>query len=149
MGGEIEGKNRFMLVTIREIVYRRGRLSVKMKTYFQKGQKYIDEINTMLEKNIEPCFLLNKHCSICDFCSDCTEQAKKKNDLSLLRTLSKKAILKLNNRGIFTIEQYSYTFRPRKIRNRSIYRQKTRHHSLQALAIREDKIFVLICLHHQ
>src|SRR5262249_8563863 len=69
--------------------------------------------------------------------------AVEKDDLSLLHGLTRKDIIRLNRRGIFTVTQYSHTFRPRKSR-RSQPTNGTRkyHHSLQALAIRDGTIYV-------
>lgn len=118
-------------------------LSVKVETYLQRGKNIIEEITKLTRGKYNQKFLLNKHCSICDFSHQCVKEAKERNDLSTLKTLSVKEIQKLNNRGIFTVEQFSYKFRPRKVKNKSIHRKRIRHHSLQALAIREDKIFIV------
>src|SRR6202040_923044 len=47
---------------------------------------------------------------------------------------------KLRGRGIFTVTQLSYTFRPRRRRRELRGKQEKFHHSLRALAIRENKI---------
>ena len=44
------------------------------------------------------------------------------------------------HKGIFTVTQLSHTFRPRRRRRKSRGRQEKHHHSLRALAIRENKI---------
>ena len=47
----------------------------------------------------------------------------------------------LNGRGIFTVTQYSYTFRPGRLKR--VAEKGGRHdHSLQALAIREKTVYV-------
>jgi predicted RecB family nuclease len=86
---------------------------------------------------------LNTHCSVCEFKSDCHETAGERDDLSLLRGLTEKQIAKLNNRGIFTITQYSYTFRPRKTRKRNGKQTPKHDYSLQALALRTKKTHVV------
>jgi predicted RecB family nuclease len=60
-----------------------------------------------------PPFRLNPHCSVCQYKNACYAEAKTKDDLSLLRGLNEKEIVALRNKGIFTLTQYSYTFRPR------------------------------------
>ena len=47
---------------------------------------------------------------------------------------------RLHDKGIFTVTQLSHTFRPRRRRRKSRGKQEKHHYSLQALAIRENKI---------
>jgi len=54
--------------------------------------------------------------------------------------MSEKDRKKLHGKGIFTVTQLSYTFRPRRRRRESRDKQEKYHHSLRALAIRENKI---------
>jgi predicted RecB family nuclease len=58
--------------------------------------------------------------------------------LSLLGNLKPKEIEQKNNRGIFSVKQLSYTFRPKK----NPYRRRKFLPELKALAIREQKIFI-------
>jgi hypothetical protein len=44
------------------------------------------------------------------------------------------------HKGIFTVTQLSYRFRPRRRHRESRGKQEKHHHSLRALAIRENKI---------
>ena len=46
----------------------------------------------------------------------CRAAAVEKDDLSLLGGLTAKEIAGLNRRGIFTVTQYSYTFRPGRLK---------------------------------
>jgi len=89
-----------------------------------------------------PLLRLNHHCSICEFRRDCHAAAVEKNDLSLLRGLKPKELIKLNSKGIFTVTQYSYTFRPRRHRKRAAKVPVKHDHALQALAIRTNTIYV-------
>src|SRR5262249_47219707 len=61
------------------------------------------------------------------------------DDISLLGGLSANEATTLNGRGIFTVTQYSYTFRPGRIKRIA---GKKHDHSLQALALREKTIYV-------
>ncbi len=85
---------------------------------------------------------LNNHCKICEFQENCYAVAKEKDDLSLLKGLSGKEINTLNRRGIFTVTQYSYTFRPRRARKLLANKIIKHHHSLNALAIRTQIIYI-------
>jgi predicted RecB family nuclease len=57
--------------------------------------------------------------------------------------MSDKERKKLHDKGIFTVTQLSYTFRPRRRRRHAQDRPEKYHHSLRALAIRKDKIHVV------
>ena len=56
--------------------------------------------------------------------------------------MGKKQIQKLNNKGIFTVNQLSYTYRPKR-RKKKVITPDRIVHSLKALALREKKTFVL------
>ncbi len=81
-----------------------------------------------------PRLILNRHCHVCEFASACRTKAIEKDDLSLLAGISPKEIEAQNKKGIFTVTQYSYTFRPRK-KFRKAY-----PFNLRALALREKKL---------
>jgi predicted RecB family nuclease len=57
--------------------------------------------------------------------------------------MSEKERKKLRSKGIFTVTQLSYTFRPRRRPKRMRDKQEKYHHSLKALAIREKKIHIV------
>jgi len=80
--------------------------------------------------------ILNRHCQICEFKNACRTKATEKDDLSLLTGIPLKEIETQNKKGIFTVTQYSYTFRPRK------KFKKSYPFNLKALAIRENKIHI-------
>jgi hypothetical protein len=100
----------------------------------------IEEISSAAEK---PPLTLNKHCDICQFRARCLAEAHASDDLSLLRNMSDTEKSKNNRKGIFTVEQLSYTFRPRKRPKNQQRDWSPYYHSLQALAIREKKTYVL------
>ena len=57
--------------------------------------------------------------------------------------MTEKERRKLHSKGIFTVTQLSYTFRPRKRSRRSANKEERHHHSLKALAIREKRIHIV------
>jgi hypothetical protein len=61
---------------------------------------------------------------------------------SLLRGLKGKEIEKLNKKGIFTVTQYAYTYRPRRQRKKRHEGNVKHDFALQALAIRDNKTYV-------
>jgi predicted RecB family nuclease len=91
-----------------------------------------------------PPLILNKHCSACRFYDLCRVKAEQEDNLSLLGGISTlKAINKYKKKGIFTVKQLSYTFKPRKRKKRAKNPPPVIHKpELQALAIREGKIYL-------
>ncbi|MDX1929424.1 MAG: TM0106 family RecB-like putative nuclease, partial [Pirellulaceae bacterium] len=88
-----------------------------------------------------PTLQLNSHCSICEFRSRCDSAARQGDSLSLLKGLGPKAISKLGRRGIFTVTQYSHTYRARRAHGGST--GAPRQHALQAMAVKEQKLYVI------
>ena len=66
-----------------------------------------------------------------------------KDDLSLLSNMPEKERTRLHRKGIFTVTQLSYTFRPRRRPKKLCDKREKYHHSLKALAIREKKIHIV------
>jgi len=94
------------------------------------------------EKQEEPPIILNKHCPT--YHRDlCRNQAKRENNLSLLAGVTSKMIRNYEKKGLFTVKQLSYTFKPRKRKKRTknpstvTYKPK-----LRTLAIREQKTYL-------
>jgi predicted RecB family nuclease len=90
-----------------------------------------------------PPIILNRHCSLCQFSKECEAKAKEQDHLSLLKSIRGKEIMAHNTKGIFTVTQLSYTYRPRKRRQGKDRRPPKYSHSLKALAIRDHKIYVV------
>jgi predicted RecB family nuclease len=110
-----------------------------LTTTANKIQKQLSE---MIETPAMPPIILNDHCRICEFYCTCLSTAKEADDLSLLTSLKEKDITKLYNRGIFTVTQYSYSFKPRRKRKRAKHYVKKHLPDLQALSIRNSIIYV-------
>jgi predicted RecB family nuclease len=89
-----------------------------------------------------PKLILNRHCQECPFEKHCKTQAQKEDNLSLLARITPKQINKLEKKGIFTIKQLSFIYKPRrrnkKVRNPPILYKP----ELQALAIRTTKTYI-------
>jgi predicted RecB family nuclease len=115
-------------------------LKVNIAAFASEVRKRIKEIPAFLACNSPPDLVLNRHCGQCEFKLRCSTQAREKDELSLLSGISEKDRQRLRNKGIFTITQLSYTFRPRRRRKESSGKQEKHHHSLRALAVRENKI---------
>jgi predicted RecB family nuclease len=107
-----------------------------------KVHNTISQIQALQQSATPPPLILNRHCSECEFRRSCRAVAVEKDDLSLLRGLNAKQITGLNQRGIFTVTQYSHTFRPARMRRVAEKAFRKHDASLQALAIREKKVYV-------
>jgi predicted RecB family nuclease len=120
-----------------------GTLKVKTPVFASELRKRIKEITALLAGNSPPDLVLNRHCDQCEFKTRCSTQAREKDELSQLSGISEKDRKRLHSKGIFTVTQLSYTFRPRRRRRESKDKQEKHHHSLRALAIRENKIYAV------
>ena len=118
---------------------------LKVKTSYLVGEvrKRLEKISALLSSSTPPDLVLNRHCGECEFQARCRRIAMEKDDLSLLSGMSAKERQNLRSKGIFTITQLSYTFRPRRRPKRQRDKQEKYHPSLKALAIREKKIHIL------
>jgi predicted RecB family nuclease len=116
---------------------------LKANTLSRIVNKTIGQIANLLSSSSPPDLILNRHCPECGFQSRCTMKAVQQDDLSLLANMPDKERARLNGKGIFTVSQLSYTFRPRHRSKRLATKPEKYHHSLKALAIREKKIHVV------
>jgi predicted RecB family nuclease len=123
-----------------------GRESKLSKVRFspdpRRSQDLLRELKEMAGVSAAPRLFLNKHCPVCEFRQRCHDQAVQEDNLSLLRGMGEKEIKSYLRKGIFSVTQLSYTFRPR--RRPKWARAAPRPHSfaLQALALREKKIYI-------
>lgn len=87
--------------------------------------------------------ILNKNCPICQFRKNCREIAIQEDNLSLLNKVTPKVLRQYEKKGIFTVKQLSYLFKPRKRKKRARHPPAITHDiKLQALAIRTKKIYL-------
>lgn len=90
-----------------------------------------------------PPVILNKHCPTCQFQRLCQTQAEQEDNLSLLDGVTARVLRQYERKGIFTVKQLSFLFKPRKRKKRSRNPPPITHKiELQALAIRENKIYI-------
>ncbi len=116
---------------------------VQLPTLISEAVKVTDKITVLLSNDSPPDLVLNRHCIECGFQVRCRSHAIEKDDLSLLARMTEKERKRFNNKGIFTVTQLSYTFRPRRRPKNLVDKSEKYHHSLTARAIREDKIHVV------
>lgn len=139
--GDLQGKypGSGVLIHGRSCNVRRFRL----KPNGENARQAMQGIGEIQRHNIPPRLMLNSHCQICEFRQQCHAEATAQDDLSLLRRMREKEIKKYNSRGIFTLTQLSCTFRARRRSKRSKQKSPPHDPALQALAIRDKKIYVI------
>ena len=132
-------------ISLGNIIHGDDHATMKVKTSVLAGEarKRIEKLAVMLANPMPPDLVLNRHCAECEFQARCRQKAVKKDDLSLLSRMSEKERKKLHGKGIFTVTQLSYTFRPRRRPKKLRDKREKYHHSLKALAIREKKIHIV------
>ncbi len=118
-------------------------LTVKANMLSRAVHKTVSQTVALLSASSPPDLTLNRHCPECEFQDRCKKQAVEKDDLSLLPNLTDKDRVRFKRKGIFTVTQLSYIFRPRRRIKRLAGHPEKYHHALKALAIREQKIHVV------
>jgi predicted RecB family nuclease len=121
---------------------RKTAMSVKLTDLIRSAENLVRKIRMTLADSTAPDLALIAHCSECEFEARCRSKASEDDNLSLLGGMSAKEVKKLHRRGIFTVTQLSYTFRPRKKSKRSNKVTVRYYQALKALAIRESRIYV-------
>lgn len=146
-----------ILANVGTVIYGDGhrRKTVKIGDHTVRTRQTIDAVVVTCNSREPPPLLLNRHCAVCDFQKRCRGLAIERDNLSLLSAMSDKERAKFQSKGIFSITQLSYGYRPRrrrrnrpdaerakKTRNRasSIFRND---HKLRALAVKKNQIHVV------
>ena len=88
--------------------------SLKIGDHVTRTLKIVDAIEATRQSGKPPPLILNRHCAVCDFQSRCRGIAMERDDLSLLTAMTVKERAKCAAKGIFTITQLSYGYRPRR-----------------------------------
>ena len=89
-----------------------------------------------------PPIILNDHCLVCPFRKICLDQAEKEDNLSLLDRMTPKVMRKYHKKGIFTVTQLSYLFKPRRQRRKRTLVPLKFNIELQALSLRSRKVYI-------
>jgi len=118
-------------------------LNVRTSALALKVRQHIAKMDMLLSSPSSPNLLLIPHCAECEFQTRCRKKALENDDLSLLSGMTERERKKLHDKGIFTLTQLSYTFRPRRRPKRLRGKREKYHHSLRALAIRQKKIHIV------
>jgi predicted RecB family nuclease len=116
---------------------------VRLSPDLRRAEQCLREVQEMAQAVAPPPLLLNSHCQVCAFRQRCHDQAVREENLSLLRGMSEKEMKHYSKKGIFTITQLAHTFRPRRQGKRATPPTQRHDHALHALAIRDNRIYVL------
>lgn len=129
--------------------------TVRIGDHVTRTRQTIDAIAATCCGQGPPPLVLNRHCAVCDFQPRCRGVAIERDDLSLLTAMTAKERSKCNAKGIYTIAQLSYGYRPRRRkRTRPDAERSTKSaeraapvakhdHKLKALAIKKNQIHVV------
>ncbi len=116
--------------------------SVQTTQSLGEVRRILPKITVLLTSETPPDLVLNKHCAECEFQKRCRQKATEEDDLSLLAGISADERSRNRSKGIFSVKQLSYTFRPRRAPKRAKNPGRPRYSALHALAIRENTVFV-------
>ena len=119
------------------------RWKVPLIPLYRSVAETVEDLRSWLDSppNEPPPVILNEHCPTCPFRLECTKKAEESDDLSLLDRMTPRLAERYHKKGIFTIKQLSYLFRPRR-RRRGRAPTPTFNVELQALAIRTGKVYL-------
>jgi predicted RecB family nuclease len=116
---------------------------VKLAGKYKEVRRIVEALRAWTSQPVgdAPPIVLNKHCPSCPFRDACLQQAEREDNLTLLDRMTPELMRKYRNKGIFTVTQLSYIYKPRRSRKKA--KRQVRHSlELQALAIRTGKVHV-------
>ncbi len=130
------------------------RKTVKIGDQIAQTQQAIGAIEATCYGREPPPLVLNRHCAVCDFQARCRHLAIERDDLSLLSAMTSKERAKSNAKGVFTITQLSYGYRPRRRKRTRPDAESSKKsnkraplvrndHKLKALAVKKKQIHVV------
>lgn len=106
-----------------------------------KKQDIFGRINKIINNSdIHPTRLA--HCNSCEVNEFCKKHLIKEGNLKLLGRISDKVVSKYNSKGIFTVDQLSYTFKPRRKKRQTETKGRFLF-ELKALSLKEKKTHIL------
>jgi predicted RecB family nuclease len=105
-----------IVLTHGQIIYGQNftSITIPLSAFIAKVERMICRVNE-LAAQIDPALFLCSHCEICEFRTSCYSRAVEEDSMSLLQGIGRGHIEEQNRKGIFTLHQYSHTFRPRRL----------------------------------
>lgn len=121
-----------------------GPKRIKLSPLYSRIRSIVTSLRTIAnDPAVEtPPLILNRNCATCPFHDHCLLEAEETDNLTLLQRMNSKLLRRYARKGVFTVNQLSYLFRPRRPRKRSLVVQPSFNIELQALAIRTNKIYL-------
>lgn len=118
-------------------VYLEGEKSIRVRVepIVDLARITVDDLIKLSLQEKVPSFFKISECAKCANQNSCMSQLIKKDCISLLGKTNSKSVQTYNNKGLFSINQLSYSFRPRK-------GVKRYYPELHALSIRLQKIHI-------
>ncbi|MCP4542931.1 MAG: TM0106 family RecB-like putative nuclease [Chloroflexi bacterium] len=113
---------------------------IRLPALLDEARVRVAKLSEQFQNVDTPPPLLNDHCRLCEFNALCKAEAVEQDHLSLLTGMSTKEIRKHNQRGIFTVNQLSYTYRYRRPPKRAKKLAMPHNFALQARSLRENTI---------
>ena len=115
---------------------------VKINPDVRSVERLVRELMELGRTESTPQLRLNDHCQICEFQERCHQKAIRDDNISLLRGIGEKELTRFSKKGLLTVTQLAHTFRPRRKRKHSSQAAIRHFHALQALAVRDQKIYI-------
>lgn len=119
---------------------------IKLATLYKKVETILSNLKGWISVSVKepPPIILSRHCQYCHYNIECENRAKEQDHLSLLDGISTPTLIrKYQRKGIFTVNQLSYLYRPRRKKRRARNPPSVRHSlELQALVIRTGMIYL-------
>jgi predicted RecB family nuclease len=115
---------------------------VRLNPDSSNAKRIFEEIRQLESSTSPPRLILIDHCQTCEFRQRCMDQAVQDDNISLLRGMKEKEAKRYARKGILTVTQLAHTFRPVRRGKRTPPRSYKHHHALQALAIRDKRVYV-------
>jgi predicted RecB family nuclease len=115
---------------------------IQLAALQRKTVLLLEELRAQVEGSLDVPLILNQHCPVCEFQTICKAEATATDNLSLLGGMTEQQIKAQNQKGIFTVNQLSYTFRHRKPSKRAKRHANPHHYSLQALSLRTNTVHI-------
>ena len=131
--------------TMGKIIHGRQRSVARIKLDALAGRAgaLLDELQSMLEGKIAQDFALNGNCPECEFERQCLEKAVREDDISLLKVIPPREIVKMRGKGIFTVTQLARSFRPCRRKARCGAKIGKYPYALKARALGDRTIYVV------
>jgi predicted RecB family nuclease len=124
--------------------------TIRISSFFTDTVHALTEAQETLASKADVPLNLKNHCILCEFKTRCHRIAIETDNLSLIGTLGEKERRRLREKGINTITQLSYGYRPRRKRGATVIAPTEaaatslkNDNKLRALAIKKQQIHVL------